>query len=119
MNEAGPTEVARRLRADLARVEELKTRANERGWRLLKAKNEWKARAEAAEARVQELEAENARLIAAAPEMLAALKLLDVWFNPTGSSINARWERIPPVDRLAIVKATRAALAKAEGRSDA
>lgn len=52
----------------------------------------------------------------AAPDLLAALKLLDVWFNPAGSSITARWERIPPVDRLAIVNATRAAIARAEGR---
>ena len=60
--------------------------------------------------------AANARLMAAAPEMLAALQLLHKWFDITGSSIRARWDRIPDLDRKAIVDATRAAIAKAEDR---
>lgn len=55
----------------------------------------------------------NARLIAAAPDMLAALSLLHKWFEVTGSSIHTRWDRIPTADRKAIVDATRAAIAKA------
>jgi hypothetical protein len=59
----------------------------------------------------------NAHLIAAAPEMYEALKHLHKWFEITGSSINARWGRIPPEDSKIIVDAMRAALAKAEGTS--
>jgi len=59
----------------------------------------------------------NTRLIAAAPEMLAALQMIDKWFTPTGSSVRSRWDRIPSVERLAIVEAVRAAVAKAGGLS--
>ncbi|TPK42266.1 MULTISPECIES: hypothetical protein [unclassified Mesorhizobium] len=55
----------------------------------------------------------NACLIAAAPDMLAALQILHKWFEVTGSSINARWDRIPPLERKAIVDATRAAISRA------
>ncbi|RVH21467.1 hypothetical protein [Sinorhizobium meliloti] len=61
----------------------------------------------------------NARLIAAAPDMLDALKLLNKWFEITGSSVKHRWEHIPAEDRAAIVAATKAAIAKAEGASNA
>lgn len=59
----------------------------------------------------------DARLMAAAPEMLAALKLLHKWFEITGSSVNARWERIPPTDRAEIITAAKNAITKAEGRA--
>ncbi|MGF6253817.1 hypothetical protein [Ensifer sp. LBL] len=65
---------------------------------------------------VPEAEA-NARLIAAAPDMLEALMMLNKWFEITGSSVKQRWERIPAEDRVAIVAATKAAIAEAEGRS--
>lgn len=57
----------------------------------------------------------DANLFAAAPEMLTALQILHKWFEITGSSVDARWNRIPPLERSEIVKATRAAIAKAEG----
>lgn len=60
--------------------------------------------------------AAHAQLIAAAPEMLAALLILFKWFEITGSSVDARWSRIPPVERKAIVDATRAAIKKATSR---
>jgi len=59
----------------------------------------------------------DARLIAAAPDLLEALQMLHKWFDVTGSSINARWERIPPLERKAIVDATRAAIAKTTGEA--
>lgn len=51
----------------------------------------------------------------AAPDLLAALEMLHKWFEIKGSSIAARWKEIPPKDRLAIVNAARAAIAKAKG----
>ncbi len=60
---------------------------------------------------------EDADLIAAAPDMLDALKLLGKWFEITGSSIVQRWDRITAEDRATIVAATKTAIAKAEGRS--
>ena len=56
----------------------------------------------------------NARLIAAAPKLWDAAEMFSKWFDKNcGSSINSRWDRIPPIERAKIVKAFRAALAKA------
>jgi hypothetical protein len=47
---------------------------------------------------------------APAPDLRAAVERLTKWFDASGSSISARWERISPEERSAIVRGMQAAL---------
>ncbi len=51
-----------------------------------------------------------------AEELREALEMLFKFFDCSGEAINSRWDKVPPEDRVAIVKAARQALKG--GKSD-
>lgn len=77
-------------------------------WKLLLA------RAEDLSAEVDRLRSERDTALAKLAKAREALRMLDKWFTPSGSSVRARWDRIPPEERLAIVNAVRAVLSEIE-----
>ena len=56
-----------------------------------------------------------AHLFAAAPDLKAFTERFYKWFDMSGAAISARWDRIPPEERMALVKDAAAALARARG----
>jgi hypothetical protein len=58
----------------------------------------------------------NSHVAIAAPELFEALAELLKWFDQSGSSLKARWDRIPPEDVGKVVTMSRDARAKALGQ---